>query len=31
MLGQGGRQKKPGVGHQMVVVKGRVQTVQAVR
>jgi len=31
MLGQGGRQKKPGIGHQTIVVKGCVEAVGAVR
>ena len=31
VLRQGGRQEQPRVGHQMVVVKGRVQAVQGVR
>jgi hypothetical protein len=31
MLGQGGRQQEPGVGHQAIVVEGRVEAVQAVR
>ena len=31
VLGQGGRQQQPGVGHQTIVVEGRVEPVQAVR
>jgi hypothetical protein len=31
MLGEGGRQKEPRVGHQAIVVEGRVEPVEAVR
>ncbi len=31
VLGQGGRQEEPRVGHQAIVVEGRVEPVEAVR